>query len=96
MVAICMNKEIINFRQIQNKKKLKNKKINDEKIKKDLEIKSINRIINKKMISSREFNFLIKCKRIDLVTKVGMDFRDFKIVNKYLVVYNDRVNLIYC
>lgn len=96
MVAICMNKEIINFRQIQNKKKLKNKKINDEKIKKDLEIKSINRIINKKMISNRELNFLIKCKQIDLVTKIGIDFIDFKIVNKYLVVYNDRVNLIYC
>ena len=96
MVAICMNKEIINFRQIQNKKKLENKKINDDKLKKELEIKNINRIINKKMISSRELNFLIKCKQIDLVTKVGMDFRDFKIVNKYLVVYNDRLNLIYC
>ena len=96
MVAICMNKELINFRQIQNEKKLKNKKINDEKKKKDLEIKSINRIINKKMISNRELNFLIKCKQIDLVTKIGIDFIDFKIVNKYLVFYNDRVNLIYC
>jgi len=91
-----MNKENINFRTLQNKNKIENKKKNDEKIKRDLEIKSINRIINKKMISNRELNFLIKCKQIDLVTKVGIDFRDFKIVNKYLVVYNDRVNLIYC
>ena len=96
MVAICMNKEIINFRMRQNQKiKQKNKEEN-EKIKKELEVKSINRIINKKFISSRELNFLKKCNQIDVVERIGMDFKDFKIVNKYLVVYNDRVNLIYC
>lgn len=96
MVAICIEKEILNFRKLQNRQNIDKAKKEKERIKRDLEIKSINRILKKKIISVRELNFLTRCSRIDLVTKVGMDFIDFKIVNKYLVVYNDKINLIYC